>query len=74
MSVRKTNLVALSGSRRRVGATDEYDILSQLPVDFLDGHRCSKYLVDQMRHAHLREKYPNKPREKDDFLTLKWSR
>ena len=74
MSVRKTNLVALSGSRRRVGAIDEYDILSQLPEEFLDGHRCSKYLVDKVRYAHLREKLSNKPREKDDFLTLKWSR
>jgi hypothetical protein len=38
--------VVLSGSRRRAGATDEYDILSQRLVKTLDGRRYSKYLVE----------------------------
>ena len=66
--------VVLSGSRRRGGATDEYDILSQHLVKTLDGRQYSKYLIENIRNALGREKYLNKPREKDDFLTLKWSR
>ena len=38
MSVRKMGRVALFGSRRRGGATDEYDILFQLLAETLDGH------------------------------------
>jgi len=38
VSVCKMGRVALSGSRRRAGATDEYDILSHLLVETLDGH------------------------------------
>jgi hypothetical protein len=66
--------VALSGSRRRAGVRGEYDILSQLLVETLDGHRYSKCLFEWMRYVQVGENYPNKPREKDDFLTLKWSR